>query len=298
MKKRVYGTGTIWQLPSGSWCLQYKPQWAAKRLSKTVEAPTEKAAQKQLSDWIEELDQRSSPLIAVSIDDLIQLHLVDMRLQDRDPINIEHVGRRARKHLGKYFAKVDFAKPVKRATIKKYASARVAAGAGRATVNRELAALKRGMNLGIHEELIEVPMPKFDMLTENNVREGEISEEAYHAVMACLPPHQRMLWAFAYFLGIRKGELLKLRLEWLLPYWAEPEPYIKVPGFDAEGNRICKSGKPHTIPLYHSELRSFADMALATRDPACPYLFQYRGRQLRNIRTDFVNACRRRATRI
>src|ERR1700754_1376602 len=107
MKKRAQGTGTIWQRDNGSWTLRYKPQWALKRLVKTVEAPTEKAAQILLTDWIRELDKRSAPAVTVSIEDLIQLHLADMRLQGRDPINIEHVGTRARKHLGKYFAEVD-----------------------------------------------------------------------------------------------------------------------------------------------------------------------------------------------
>jgi integrase len=292
MKKRTYGTGTLRQLASGKWCFEYKPRWETKRLSKTVEAPTEKAAEKQLADWVEELDRQGAPSVEVSIDDLIELHLSDMRLQGRDPIYIEQVRKRTRKHLSKYFSAVDFAQPLKKAAIKKYANARVEAGAKRATVNRELAALKRAMHLGIDEELIRVPLPKFEKLPENNVRTGEVSEGAYRAIMVHLPEHQQMLWAFAYGLGVRKGELLKLRLEWLLPYWREPEPYIKIPGFDADGRRITKSGQPHIIPLYHPELRAFVAMALSKRDPRCPYLFQYRGRQLKNIRTGFEKACR------
>jgi hypothetical protein len=70
-----------------------------------------------------------------------------------------------------------------------------------------------------------------------------------------------MLWCFAYRLGIRKGELLKIRIEWLLPYWNQEEPFIKIPGFDEFGNRITKSGQPHTIPIHHPELRSFVEMA-------------------------------------
>jgi integrase len=147
------------------------------------------------------------------------------------------------------------------------------------------------MRLGIDEELIRVPLPKFEKLPENNVRTGEVSEESYRAILLHLPEHQQMLWAFAYALGVRKGELLKLRLEWLLPYWHEPEPYIKIPGFDADGRRITKSGQPHVIPLYHPELRALVAMALSKRDPRCPYLFQYRGRRLKNIRTGFEKAC-------
>ena len=57
------------------------------------------------------------------------------------------------------------------------------------------------------------------------------------------------------------------------------------------GRRITKSGQPHIIPLYHRELRAFVTTALSKRDSRCPYLFQYRGRQLKNVRTGFENAC-------
>jgi integrase len=101
-----------------------------------------------------------------------------------------------------------------------------------------------------------------------------------------------MLWCFAYRTGVRKGELLKILWEWLLPYRKQEEPYILVPGFDSKGNRITKSGKPHVISLYHPEMRAFVEMALANRNPDCPYLFQYRGKRLKDIRTGFEQARR------
>ncbi len=48
-----------------------------------------------------------------------------------------------------------------------------------------------------------------------------------------------------------------------MPHWAKPEPYIEIPGYDAKGNRITKSGKPHIIPLWHPEMRAMIDMVLA-----------------------------------
>lgn len=292
MKKRTYGTGTLRQLPSGKWLFEYKPKWAPKRLSKTIDAANQKAAQKLLSDWVTELDKQDGPSVEVSIHDLIELLLADMRLKGRDPLNTYQVEKRTKKHLATYFAKVDFALPLKKSAIRKYSEMRIRAGAQRTTVNRELAARKHAMRLGIDEELIRVPLPKFEILPENNTRTGFIEDEAYYAILRKLPEHQQMLWCFARRLGVRKGELLKIRLEWLLPYWHLEEPFIKIPGFDGEGNRITKSGKPHTIPLYHPELRAFVEMALAKRDPNCPYLFQYRGRRLKNVRTGFEKACR------
>ncbi|MGA8594477.1 MAG: tyrosine-type recombinase/integrase [Bryobacteraceae bacterium] len=291
MKKRTYGTGTLRQIPSGKWLLEYKPKWAPKRLSKTVEGANQKTAQKLLTDWVTELDKQTSPSVEVSIAQLIDLHIADMRMKGRDTSSIATVEQRCRKHLVPYFADIDFANPLRKAAVKKYANVRLKAGAQKATVNRELAALRRAIRLGIEEELISVAPPKIEKLPENNTRVGFVDDERYSAIAHHLPEHQRMLWCFAYRTGVRRGELLKIRLEWLLPYWGEPEPFIKVPGFDAQGNRITKSGKPHTIPLYHPELRAFVEMALAQRDPKCPYLFQHRGKRLRNIRTGFEKAC-------
>jgi integrase len=291
MKKRTYGTGTCRQLPSGKWLLEYKPKWASKRQSRTIAVADRKAAEKELTQWVTELDGQNGPNISISITNLIDLHIADMRTKGCDPSSIETVERRCRKHLEPYFARYDFAKALKKADIKKYVAVRLNRGAERATVNRELSALRRSLRLGVEEELITVAVPLIEKLPENNIRIGRISDEVYYAIMRNLPEHQQMIWCYAYRLGVRKGELLKIRVEWLLPYWKREEPFIKVPGFDEKGNRITKSGKPHTIPLYHPELRAFTGMALDRRDPKCPWLFQYSGKRLKNIRTGFEKAC-------
>ena len=83
MKRRVYGTGTLRELASGKWLLEYKPKWALKRLSKTVEAPNHKIAARLLSDWVTELDEQDGPHLTIPIDQLIELHLADMRTKAR-----------------------------------------------------------------------------------------------------------------------------------------------------------------------------------------------------------------------
>jgi integrase len=289
MKKRTYGTGTLRKIHNGKWLLEYKPKWAKKRLSKTVEAPTEKAAGRLLSDWVTALDKQTAPEVSVSIVQLVDIHVADMRVKDRDPQNIVHVEQRCRKHLVSFFGTFDFSQPLKKAEVKRYADARLKSGAARATINRELSALKRMLRLANEEELICVPVPKIEKLPENNVRTGFVDNDAYRAMLAKLPAHQKMLWAFGYRLGIRKGELLKLRWEWLLPYWQLEEPYIKIPGFDGHG-RVTKSGKPHTIPIHHPELRALVAIAITQREPKCPWMFQYRGKRLKNTRSGFEKA--------
>jgi integrase len=273
MKKRTYGTGTLRQLRSGKWLLEYKPTWSPKRLSKTTSAPNEKVATRLLSNWVTDLDKRSGPEIKVPIEELIELHISDMRMKGREPSSIKTVEQRCKKHLLPYFRGIDFAKQLSSVAITNYIGLRMRERAKRATINRELSALRRAIRLGIAQELIKVAAPKIEILHENNVRNGFVDDIKYKTILHHLPDHQQMLWCFGYRLGIRKGEALKIRVDWVLPYWMERDPYVKVPGFDEQGNRITKSGKPHTIPLYHPELRTFVKIALERRDPKCPYLF-------------------------
>lgn len=77
---------------------------------------------------------------------------------------------------------------------------------------------------------------------------------------------------------------LKFQWEWLLPYWKQSMPIVKIPG------KYCKNKRPHTIPLYHPEMRAMVEFAMAARNPQCPFVFQYFGRPLRNVRTGFEAA--------
>src|SRR4051794_41043130 len=114
MKKRTYGTGTCRQLPSGQWLLEYKPKWALKRQSKTVHAADRKAAENALTNWVTRLDEQSGPTISVSIDQLIDLHIADMRMNGRDSSSIATVEQRCKKHLAPFFKTVDFAQLLKK----------------------------------------------------------------------------------------------------------------------------------------------------------------------------------------
>jgi hypothetical protein len=115
MKKRTYGTGTLTQIPSGKWLLQYKPKWATTRQSKTIDTCKEKPAEKQLSDWVAELDEQAGPKVKVSIDALIALHVADMRLNNCSPENIAITERRAQKHLGEFSRRTTLLRRLRRA---------------------------------------------------------------------------------------------------------------------------------------------------------------------------------------
>jgi len=90
-------------------------------------------------------------------------------------------------------------------------SENVKKGAKNATINRELAALKRMMNLGAQQTPPKVDrVPKINMLKENNVREGFFEHDEFLAVRKHLPRHLKPVATFGYKSGWRLDEILSL----------------------------------------------------------------------------------------
>lgn len=290
MRKRDYGTGNATDLKNGKWQLKYRPEWSPKPCYRTEKggstASEKKRIGKVLSDWVTELDKLSSPPVALSIETLHDLLKRDYTLHGRS--STEDTSTKFKKHLGKYFAGTDLV-ALKKSEVEQYMEERVSQGAANATVNREVSWLHRAMNLAIDKELTSSAF-RWERLPEDaGIRHNFISLEEYRAIMQELPQHLKMLWCFSYYWGIRKGELLKIRWEWVLPYLSDPKPCFKIPGFHKK-ERVTKSGKPHTLPLYMPEMVEFLKLALSTRNPKCPYVFQFRDKQLKSPRTGFENA--------
>lgn len=95
-------------------------------------------------------------------------------------------------------------------TVKKYVAQTLAAGAANATVNRELAALKRMFNLGLQAEKIH-RRPYIPMLKENNARKGFFEHGEFIAFRNALPEYFKRVVTFVYYTGWRKQEILSLK---------------------------------------------------------------------------------------
>ena len=82
-----------------------------------------------------------------------------------------------------------------------------------ATINRELALLRRAYQLGYERnpQLVE-KIPPIKKLAENNVRKGFVTPEQYRKLMEELPAHLKPITCVAFHIANRKGELLNL--EW------------------------------------------------------------------------------------
>jgi integrase len=95
--------------------------------------------------------------------------------------------------------------------IQQYVEERIKEGAANATINRELAALKRMLNLGANQTPPSVDrVPHIPMLRENNARKGFFEHGDFIKLREVLPEHLRGFMTFACKTGWRLSEITGL----------------------------------------------------------------------------------------
>lgn len=125
--------------------------------------------------------------------------------------------------------------------IERYKTHRLREKAAAATVNRELAALRRAYRLAVADNALRFPrdaVPAFRMLEENNVREGFVEPEAFATIATHLPVDLQDFAWFALLTSWRRGSVA--RLEWsaidrerrvlrLLRIWTKTRQAVEIP---------------------------------------------------------------------
>lgn len=115
------------------------------------------------------------------------------------------------KHLSKFFGGWRAAE-ITTDKVRKYIGHRLDQGASNATINRELAALKRMFNLAIRSGKLR-DKPFVEMLRERNVRTGFADDKQYESLARFYPElWWRAYLAVSYNFGWRKGNMLGLRV--------------------------------------------------------------------------------------
>jgi site-specific recombinase XerD len=93
-------------------------------------------------------------------------------------------------------------------SVERYKTLRLKDGSAPATVNRELASLKRMFRLGLRQGMVAT-MPYISMLAEHNVRKGFFELDQFQAILKHLPSEYHVIFELAYITGWRmKSELL------------------------------------------------------------------------------------------
>lgn len=177
---------------------------------RTVREPTEYTKR---SDAIEFLKKRVSDALTgkivlsnqVTFDDLQNLIINDYRNNGRK--SLEHLEQVRLPKLADVFAGTK-AIDITTAAVERYKSLRLKDGAAAATLNRELAALKRMYRLGLRHGLVAT-MPYISLLSEHNVRKGFFELDQFRVILKHLPREYHALFEVAYITGWRiKSELL------------------------------------------------------------------------------------------
>ena len=147
-------------------------------------------------------------VLSVTVGDLLDDVLRDYRLNKKNVKSAEQI---VRLHLRPTFGAMAAAR-VATSDLRRFTEARLEAGAAAATVNRALALLRRAYNLGRKASPPKVArMLNFEMLAEQNSRQGFFEHEEYRAILRELPAHLQPILTFAYFTGCRRGEILGLK---------------------------------------------------------------------------------------
>jgi integrase len=140
----------------------------------------------------------------VRFDELAEDFLTDYRINrqkslDRAELSVKHLGGMFE---GMRVTSIDTPK------INTYIERRLTEGAANATINRELSALKRMLNLGARQTPPKVSrVPYIPMLKENNTRKGFFDYWEFVAVRDALPDYLKGYVTFAYKVGWRKEEI-------------------------------------------------------------------------------------------
>lgn len=142
-----------------------------------------------------------------------------------------------------------------------------------ATVNREMAALKRALNYCMKE--LDPPLlsryPKITMLKESDPRQGFVTHEHYVRLKSALPDYMVPLFVAGYHVGRRRQELLEIE-------HGEVDLGAAVPNFRVYPD-AAKNGKGSVVPVYGEMLPVFREQIASTKRnfPGCRLLFHKNG---------------------
>lgn len=152
-----------------------------------------------------------------------------------------------------------------------YRVERKAAGAADASINREIAALRRMFRLAKRARKIS-DVPYFPMVKEDNARKGFFEREQFDTVLKHLPERLRGIATIGYFTGWRREEITGLE-------WRNVDRRAGELRIDTS-----KNGEGRTVPYSEvPELKTGIDaqwkahQALATKGTINPWVFPGRG---------------------
>jgi integrase len=201
--------------------------------------------------------------------------------------SLAHLERRITLHLLPFFGRRRLA-AIGAELIREYVVDRQDQGAKPASINRELAIVKRAFALAMQSGRVYAK-PHIPMLEEHNVRAGFFSPEQFEAVRRALPAELRPVATFAYYTGWRvPSEILSLQ-------WHQVDRLRGIVRLEP-GTTKNDEGRefPYTAILELKdtmEAQFTAAEQLKKRGVICPWVFQRGGKQIRRYDVAWHAAC-------
>ncbi|MHB8384299.1 MAG: tyrosine-type recombinase/integrase [Candidatus Binataceae bacterium] len=264
------GSGGLY-LRGSIWWIRYSHR--GQEFRESSESESETVARRLLTSRLRETGKRGGKFLGqaeerVRFDDLAQMLRENYALKNRRSTRRLDGGL---KHLHAYFG-TDRAVDVTTDRVGGYIAHRRTQTAAPATINRELAALKRAFKIAVDAERLS-RAPKIEMLAEDNVRQGFIEHPEFIALREALPDYLRDAITFLYLSAWRVSEMKTLE-------WCD---------VDRDGGMVrlppakSKNKDGRTLPL-SGELAEIIERAHAARRLDCPYVFHVDGKPIRDFR--------------
>jgi len=200
--------GSVYKRGKTYWIKYYQN---GKPVRESAQSSKKMVAQRLLARREADIAQGKVPNIhldKVDFDQLANDFLNDYRInQKKSLVRAERSVGHLRRYFGNYKAP-----QITTPKIKEYILQRLEEVAANATINRELAALKRMLNLGAQQTPPLVDrVPHIPMLRENNVRKGFFEHSEFIALRDALPEYLKGFVTFAYKTGWRLTEIETLK---------------------------------------------------------------------------------------
>jgi len=231
--------GTEREIPT--WHIQFSVN--GRQYRETTHSDSYNEAQRHLKRRITEITTgkfHGTKLDRTLMSDLLNDVISDYRLKDRHSVN-KMARPLIEKRLMPVFGRMR-ASNVKVPAITSYIRGRKEDGAAVASINRELALLRRAFKLGaINGKVGAAQVPDFTQLLqkEKNARQGFWEHQEYLTFRDALPIDECAMFIFGYWTGCRFGEIAQLE-------WSQ---------VDLKGRAVrlrddqTKPGEPRIIPL-------------------------------------------------
>jgi len=211
--------------------------------------------------------------------ELAEDFLTDYRINAKR--SLSRAERSVKLHLDPFFGGMRVTN-ITTTRIRQYIEQRQHEGAKNATINREMAALKRMFNLAARATPPKVALvPYIPMLAENNIRQGFFEHEEFLALRSGLPDDLRGMVTFAYKSGWRLSEITGLS-------WSQVDLKEGIARLEPETTKN-KEGRVYYLD---DELMEVFRDQLRERQLGCPHVFQRDGDRIKEFRGAWNKACR------